>query len=59
MGVFVRLSGVILTLLVIAEAASKSAANYLPIGGSHMVQMAVVFGIAFTATEIVSILRNR
>ena len=55
---FVRLSGAILILLVIARAASKTAAQYLPLGGSEIAQMAIVFGAGFAASEIVSMLGN-
>jgi len=54
----VRLSGVALVLLVVLEAASAYAATFLPLGGNQLIQMAIVFGIGFAASELISIFRE-
>lgn len=55
----IRLSGVLLILLVIAEAASNYAAMFLPLGGSQLIQMAIVFGLGFAASELISIFKEK
>lgn len=59
MSKIIRLSGVVLVLLVVAEAASECMAKFLPIGGNQLIQMAIVFGIGFAASEIISIFRDK
>ena len=48
----IRLAGALLVLLAALEPFSKTV---LPIGGSHIIQMAIVLGLAFAISEIVSV----
>jgi hypothetical protein len=45
--------------LILADAAFQHAFKYLPLGGSHIAQIAIVFGSAFAIVELISILRNK
>lgn len=49
------LAGAVLVLLE-ALGALKSCERFLPIGGSHVAQLAVILGVAFAAFEVTSIL---
>lgn len=51
------LAGAVLVLLEVAGAITKRTERLLPIGGSHIAQMAIVFGSAFVVYEIMSVLR--
>jgi hypothetical protein len=51
------LAGAALVLLEVAGAITKKTERLLPIGGSHIAQMAIVFGSAFVVYEIMSVLR--
>ena len=49
-------AGAVLVLLEVAGAITKRTERILPIGGSHITQMAVVFGSAFAIREFLSVL---
>lgn len=49
-------AGAVLVLLEVAGAVTKRTKRFLPIGGSHIAQMAVVFGSAFVVYEFMSVL---
>jgi hypothetical protein len=51
------LAGAVLVLLEVAGAITNRTKRLLPIGGSHIAQMAIVFGSAFVVHEIMSVLR--
>ena len=51
------LAGAALVFLEVVGAISKKTERLLPIGGSHIAQVAVVFGLAFVVYEVVSVLR--
>lgn len=44
--------------LLIAEELFPVAKHYLPLGGSHLVQMAVLLGAAFTIMELTAAIRE-
>lgn len=54
-----RLSAAIVVLLDVIHAAAPALLTMLPIGGAHMTQMAIVFGLAFVASEISSIVAGK
>ena len=49
------LAGAVLVLLEVAGAITTKVKRVLPIGGSHVAQMAIVFGLAFVVYEIMSV----
>lgn len=51
------LAGASLVLLEVLGALPTRIVRLLPIGGSHIAQMAIVFGLAFVIYEIMSVLR--
>jgi len=51
------LAGASLVLLEIVEAAVHQTGLFLPLGGSHIAQIAIVFGLAFVVDEFMSVLR--
>jgi len=51
------LAGASLVLLEIVEVAVHQTGLFLPLGGSHIAQIAIVFGLAFVVDEFVSVLR--
>ena len=53
------LAGAVLVLLEVTRAAIKKTEPFLPLGGSHIAQIAIVFGLAFVAYEVVAILHGR
>ncbi len=57
MDAIVPLAGAILVLLEVAGAITKKTERFLPVGGSHIAQMAIVFGLAFVLYEVVLALR--
>ena len=50
-------AGAALVFLEVAGAITTRTDWLLPIGGSHIAQMAIVFGLAFVVYEIMSVLR--
>lgn len=50
------MAGATLVFLEVVEAITKGTARLLPIGGSHVAQMAIVFGLAFVVYEFISVL---
>jgi hypothetical protein len=52
------LAGAVLVLLEISPAISSRADGILPIGGSHIAQLAVILGLAFVIHELISVLRH-
>jgi hypothetical protein len=50
------IAGAVLVLLEVAGAITKKTERLLPIGGSHIAQMAVVFGLAFVVHEFMSVM---
>lgn len=50
------IAGAILVLLEVFGAITKRTERFLPIGGSHITQMAVVFGLAFVVHELMLVL---
>ena len=50
------LAGAVLVLLEVAGAITKRTEGYLPVGGSHIVQIGVVFGLAFVFSEFLRVL---
>jgi hypothetical protein len=53
------LAGALLVLLEVSGAITTRTAKVLPIGGSHISQLAIVFGFAFVIYEVTSILHGR
>ena len=53
------LAGALLVLLEVTRAAIKKTERVLPLGGSHIAQIAIVFGLAFVIYEVVAILNGR
>jgi hypothetical protein len=51
------LAGAALVFLEVAGAITQKTKNFLPIGGTHITQVAVVFGLAFVIYEVCSVLR--
>jgi hypothetical protein len=51
------IAGAVLVFLEVAGAISKKTERLLPIGGSHIVQLAIVFGLAYVVYELMSVLR--
>ena len=52
------LAGAVLVLLEISPAISSRVEGLLPIGGSHLTQLAVVLGLAYVIHEFISVLRH-
>ncbi len=50
------IAGAVLVLLEVVGAITKRTERLLPVGGSHIAQMAVVFGLAFVVYEFMSVL---
>jgi hypothetical protein len=50
------IAGAVLVLLEVAGAITKRTERILPIGGSHITQLAVVFGSAFVIHEFMLVL---
>jgi hypothetical protein len=50
------LAGAALVFLEVAGAITPKTQNFLPVGGSHIAQIAVVFGLAFVIYEVISVL---
>jgi hypothetical protein len=50
------IAGAVLVLLEVVGATTNRTERLLPIGGSHIAQMAIVFGSAFVVHEIMSVL---
>jgi hypothetical protein len=50
------LAGAALVFLEVAGVITQRTKDYLPVGGSHVAQIAVVFGLAFVIYEVVSVL---
>jgi hypothetical protein len=50
------LAGAVLVLLEVSGSITTKTAPFLPIGGSHIAQMAIVFGLAFVVYEVMSVL---
>lgn len=50
------LAGATVVLLEVADAASKGSLTFLPLGGSHIAQIAIVFGLAFVVSELAVVL---
>lgn len=46
-------------ILVIAEDAIPWCAHYLPLGGSHLAQIGILFGLPFAVIEILQALGRR
>jgi hypothetical protein len=53
------LAGALLVVLEVTGAAIKKTEKFLPIGGSHIAQIAVVFGLAFATYEVMAVLHVR
>src|SRR4051812_32230492 len=53
MGAVFPLAGALLVLLEVAGAITQKTAGYLPVGGSHIAQVAVVLGLAFVVHEVI------
>lgn len=51
------IAGAVLVLLEVCGAVTKKTEGFLPIGGSHIVQLGIVFGTAFVVYELMSVLR--
>ena len=51
------LAGALLVFLEVAGAITQKTEWLLPLGGSHVTQMAIIFGLAFVVYEIMSVLR--
>lgn len=49
-------AGAVLVLLEVAGAITNKTKRFLPVGGSHIAQMAIVFGLAFVVYEFMSVL---
>ncbi|WP_292348971.1 hypothetical protein [Mesorhizobium sp.] len=47
----IRIAGAALVLLTAVGESSKRLRKVLPIGGSHIAQMAILFGLAFAISE--------
>ena len=54
----IRLASVALVLLVVAEAMVGSYLSLLPLGGSQLIQMAIVFGLGFAIAELTTLWRD-
>ena len=54
----VLLSGAVLTLLTVAEAAMPQSASFLPIGGSSISQMGIILGTAVATSTIIHLWRG-
>jgi hypothetical protein len=52
------LAGAMLVLLEVIAALSEKTKRYLPIGGSHIAQLAIVLGLAFVIYEVMSVMYN-
>lgn len=48
-------AGAILVLLEVVAAITKKTERLLPVGGSHIAQVAIVLGFAFAVYEIMSV----
>ena len=51
------IAGAVLVLLEVCGAVTKKTARFLPMGGSHIVQLGIVFGLAFVVYELMSVMR--
>jgi len=51
------IAGALLVLLEVCGAVTKKTARFLPLGGSHIVQLGIVFGSAFVIYELMSVMR--
>lgn len=49
------LAGALLVLLEVVGALSEKTKPYLPLAGSHISQIAVVFGLAFVVYEVTKV----
>ena len=58
MKVIFPIAGATLVLLDVLKDISTKTNAYLPIGGSHTAQMAIVLGLAYVVSEVVSVLRR-
>jgi hypothetical protein len=58
METIVAIASATLVLLEVAGAVTQKTQKFLPIGGSHIAQMAIVFGVAFAILEIMSALHT-
>jgi hypothetical protein len=47
------IAGAALVLLEVASAVTKRTERFLPIGGSHVTQIGVVFGLAYVVHEFI------
>jgi hypothetical protein len=52
------LAGAILVLLTVLGVAVKRTRSFLPIGGTHVSQLAVVLGFAFVVYEIMKVFQG-
>jgi len=50
------LAGALLVLLEVIGVLSERTRRFLPLGGSHIAQIAVVFGLAFVIFEVGTVL---
>jgi hypothetical protein len=51
------IASAVLVFLEVVGAISRRTKRFLPIGGSHIAQMAIVFGLAFVVYELMWVLR--
>jgi len=51
------IAGAVFVLLEVTGAITTRTKRFLPIGGSHITQMAIVFGSAFVIYEVMSALQ--
>ena len=54
-----RLAGAALVFLAVLEASGLGHLLGLPLGGSHVVQMAIILGVAFVACEVFDVVVGR
>jgi hypothetical protein len=52
-----RIAGAILILLTVLEALFRKTLRFLPIGGNHVAQLGIVFGLAFVLCEVASMVQ--
>jgi len=52
------LAGALLVFLEVVGVLSERTKRYLPLGGSHIAQMAVIFGLAFVIYEVGTVLTS-
>jgi hypothetical protein len=53
------LAGAVLVLLEVCGSITLKTEGFLPLGGSHITQMAIVFGLAFVVYEITAVLHHQ